>query len=150
MSLAGSSRHSTLSRSMMGTLTSTNADDLQKTLAPYFDGFNKTTEAADAEGSMKFMHPQGVIVQKDTTSTFGKEALTDLFKRWYAFTGPYYFKRTDEKYSGGGNWIVVEAKMELIKVVGDEVILRGDVMHIWKKEQEKWFMFYEQFHIDEN
>uniref|UniRef100_A0A8R1EY34 Uncharacterized protein n=2 Tax=Caenorhabditis japonica TaxID=281687 RepID=A0A8R1EY34_CAEJA len=49
--------------------------DLRKTLAPYFSGFNKTTEQADAEGSMKFMHPQGVIVQKNTTSTFGKEGI---------------------------------------------------------------------------
>ncbi|CAP32536.2 Protein CBG13806 [Caenorhabditis briggsae] len=49
--------------------------DLQKILAPVFAGFNRTTEAADADGSMSFMHPQGVIVQKDTTSTFGKEAL---------------------------------------------------------------------------
>ncbi|PIC27494.1 hypothetical protein B9Z55_019732 [Caenorhabditis nigoni] len=122
--------------------------ELKKILAPYFEGFNRTTEIADAEGSMKFMHPQGVIVQKDTTSTFGKEALTDLFKRWYDFTGPYYFNRYDEKYSGGGDYIVVEAKMELEKVGGNEVFLRGDVMHIWKKEQDKWLMFYEQYHVD--
>ncbi|PIC31409.1 hypothetical protein B9Z55_012124 [Caenorhabditis nigoni] len=122
--------------------------ELQRILAPVFAGFNRTTEAADADGSMSFMHPQGVIVQKDTTSTFGKEALTNLFKTWYDFTGPYYFKRSNEKYSGGGNWIVVEAKMELEKVDGSGVILRGDVMHIWKKEDDKWFMFYEQYHVD--
>ncbi|CAP29263.1 Protein CBG09301 [Caenorhabditis briggsae] len=122
--------------------------ELKKILAPYFEGFNRTTEVADAEGSMKFMHPQGVIVQRDTTSIFGKEALTDLFKRWYDFTGPYYFNRYNEKYSGGGDYIVVEAKMELEKVGGNEVFLRGDVMHIWKKEQDKWLMFYEQYHVE--
>ncbi|CCD62901.1 DUF4440 domain-containing protein [Caenorhabditis elegans] len=129
-------------------LTCEDPTELKKILAPYFAGFNQTTEVADAEGSMRFMHPQGVIVQKDKDSTFGKKALTDLFKRWYDFTGPYYFNRYDEKYSGGGDWIVVEAKMELVKVEGKEVILRGEVMHIWKKENDEWLMFYEQYHVD--
>lgn len=57
-------------------------------------------------------------------------------------------QRYDEKYSGGGDWIVVEAKMELVKVEGKEVILRGEVMHIWKKENDEWLMFYEQYHVD--
>ncbi|CAB3397946.1 unnamed protein product [Caenorhabditis bovis] len=123
-------------------------DEFKAILRPYYEGFNKTTENADAKGSMEFMHPQGVIVQRDVSSTFGKEALTDLFKRWYSFTGPYYFNRYNEKYSGGGDWITVESQMKLVKVNSNEVIVKGDVMHIWKKDGDKWLIFYEQYHVD--
>ncbi|CAI5453119.1 unnamed protein product [Caenorhabditis angaria] len=125
-------------------------EELRATLAPYFEQFNKSTEIASAEDSMKLMHPQAVIVQKDTTSTFGKEALTALFKSWYKTTGPYYFERSSEKYSGSDDWIVVEAKMRLTRIEDKTEILHGDVMHIWKKENNTWLMFYEQFHVANN
>ncbi|CAI5442640.1 unnamed protein product [Caenorhabditis angaria] len=131
----------------MGSSTSA---DLKKILNPYLEQYNRSTEAANAEESVKLLHPQAVCIERNKSATFGKEALLKLFKEWYEFTGPYIFDKYDEKYTAAGDsMIIMDTKMRLLKVKDKSQILKGEVMHIWKKENEKWYIFYEQFHVIE-
>ncbi|XGW17773.1 hypothetical protein V3C99_002398 [Haemonchus contortus] len=122
------------------------AEDIKATLKPYYKELKKAVESQNISRAVELYHSQGVIVKKDQYVVYGKEGITKDYKAVWEKLGPHTFKLSNRAYEGTNDYKIAEFDFSILREREPKVI-RGRMLHIWKKEGDKLRIYHEQFEL---
>ncbi|VDM75229.1 unnamed protein product [Strongylus vulgaris] len=90
--------------------------------------------------------PDAVFVQKGKRAIYGRDALKKEHDGFKEKTGDRKSKITNDEYAISGDFAIVTANYEIeTEKVGE---LKGTLMQIWRKTDDKWLILHEEFVMD--
>ncbi|VDO47465.1 unnamed protein product [Haemonchus placei] len=120
----------------------------EATLKPLYKKFEEACEKDDTQIAIGLYHPQAVIVKKDVHALYG-DAIGNSYRTIWAKIGRHTFELSNQKYQGTDDYKITDFDFELKKWGSNESILKGKMLHIWKREGDKWLIYHEQYEVSQ-
>ncbi|XGW10588.1 hypothetical protein V3C99_012243 [Haemonchus contortus] len=123
------------------------AEDVELTLKPYYKKLQNAVEKQNINNAVKLYHTQGVIVKKDKFVVYGKEEIAKDYEAVWKKLGPHTFVLSNQSYEGTDDYKFAEFDFEILRKQDRVRLVRGRMLHIWKKEGGKLRIYHEQFEL---
>nr|CDJ87444.1 Hypothetical protein CBG01374 [Haemonchus contortus] len=95
------------------------ARDVEATLKPLYEKLNKYGLKRNYADVAKFYHSQGVLVKRNEHALYGRERTRD--------------------------YMMAEFNYQVLKTKEGPLTFKGEMIHIWKREDGKWRIYHEEY-----
>uniref|UniRef100_A0A7I4Y481 Nuclear transport factor 2 family protein n=1 Tax=Haemonchus contortus TaxID=6289 RepID=A0A7I4Y481_HAECO len=121
-------------------------EDIGAILKPYYEKLAKAVESQIIEDAVRLYHSQGVIVKKNMYVVYGEKGITKDYEDVWKKLGRHTFTLSNQRYEGTDDYKIAEFDFEILSERVPNV-LKGKMLHIWKKEGETLRIYHEQFEM---
>uniref|UniRef100_A0A7I4YJT5 DUF4440 domain-containing protein n=1 Tax=Haemonchus contortus TaxID=6289 RepID=A0A7I4YJT5_HAECO len=121
------------------------ARDVEATLKPLYEKLNKYGLKKSYTDVAKFYHSQGVLVKRNEHVLYGREQIAERYKKLYERIGPHMFVLSNETYQGTRDYMMAEFNYQVLKTKEGPLTFKGEMIHIWKREDGKWRIYHEEY-----
>ncbi|KAK5970952.1 DUF4440 domain-containing protein [Trichostrongylus colubriformis] len=118
----------------------------EATLKPLYKTFEDACEKNDPQIAIDLYHPQAVIVKKNEHALY-KDAIAESYRTIWAKIGKHTFELSNQKYQGTDDYKITDFDFKLKEWDSNANILEGKMLHIWKREGDKWLIYHEQYEV---
>ncbi|VDO28784.1 unnamed protein product [Heligmosomoides polygyrus] len=95
---------------------------------------------------IEFYHPDSVLLEGRNTYS-GAAGIKEVYKKYFDLYGPMKFEVSDEKYQGCEDYLMFNCKCSMAS--RGENIEKVKVISIWRKIDDKWLIYHEEYTEDQ-
>ncbi|WKY02726.1 hypothetical protein Q1695_016191 [Nippostrongylus brasiliensis] len=120
-------------------------EEVKALLTPFYKEMEKNIADGKFELNLKFMHPDGVVVQKTMRKAhFGTEEIAEGMKKFHAEYAAKNIKRSNEHACGCDSCLCYSCEVSFDSSKGPA---KANEFHIWRKHNNEWKMYHVEYEI---